>query len=93
MGLIFEWDPAKEAANRAKHGVEFAEAGTVFADPLSLTIPDPQHSVGEQRFVTVGVSYQGQLLVVAHTDRGDHIRIISARRASRAERRQYEEEP
>lgn len=91
MALTFEWDPGKAQANFAKHGVDFPEASTVFGDLLSLTIPDPVHSVGERRFLTVGVSYRQRLLVVAHTDTEARIRIISARRATRAERRYYEE--
>ncbi len=75
----------------AKHGVSFAEASTVFGDPLSLTIPDPAHSQVEDRFIVLGRSHQRKLLVVAHTERGENIRIISARRASRRERNNYEE--
>ena len=91
--MIFEWDPAKARHNLAKHGVDFAEAATVFGDPLSQTIPDPDHSVEEQRFVTMGMSYRQRLVVVAHNDTEERVRIISARRATRAERSQYEEEP
>jgi uncharacterized DUF497 family protein len=91
--MIFEWDPAKARHNLAKHGVDFPEAATVFGDPLSQTIPDPDHSVEEQRFVTMGMSYRQLLVVVAHTDTEERVRIISARRATRAERSQYEEEP
>jgi uncharacterized protein len=91
MALTFEWDPSKAQANIAKHGVDFPEAATVFADPLSLTVPDPDHSVGEQRYVTIGVSYRQRVVVVAHTDAEARVRIISARRATRAERRHYEE--
>jgi hypothetical protein len=86
MALTFEWDPSKAAQNIAKHGVDFSEAATVFEDPLSFTIADPDHSVGEQRFVTMGVSFLQRLVVVAHTDLDERIRIISARRATRAER-------
>ena len=92
MSLTFEWDREKAKGNLEKHGVSFSEAATVFGDPLSLTIEDPDHSIDEQRFVTLGQSYRGQLLVVAHTDEDDGIRIISARRATRRERRDYEEE-
>lgn len=88
--LQFEWDPSKEESNRAKHGVSFKEATEVFGDPLSLTIPDPEHSVGEERFVTMGVTGGGWTLVVVHTDREDRIRIISARKADPNERREYE---
>jgi uncharacterized protein len=75
-----------------KHGVSFEAASTIFADPTSLTIPDPDHSSAEKRFVTMGRSVTGKLLVVAHTDRGHNIRIISARRANRRERNAYEKE-
>ena len=91
MGLIFEWDPAQAKANRPKHRVSFEEAATVLADPLTLTIPDPLHSGTEQRFVTMGTSYRRRMLVVVHVDRGDRIRIISARKATRRERQVYEE--
>lgn len=73
--------------------VRFAEAATVFSDPLSLTIPDPAHSESEQRFILLGRSTGGKMLVVVHTGRGDNLRIISARRASRRERKSYEENP
>ena len=91
MGLTFEWDRRKAAANLKKHGVTFEEASTAFGDPLSLTIADPGHSVGEERFVLLGQSRYGQLLVVVHTEDEDHIRIISARRATRREKRTDEE--
>jgi len=89
--LRFEWDPAKAAENLAKHGVSFEEAATVFRDPLSATGSDPDHSLGEERFITFGVSRGGRLLVIAHTERGDTIRIISARPVTPGERRIYEE--
>jgi uncharacterized protein len=92
MSLQFTWDPRKAAANLRKHGVGFPEAATAFADPLSLTIPDPDHSVGEERFVLTGQSERRRLVVVAHVERGDLIRIISARPANRHERKTYEEE-
>lgn len=92
MALRFVWDPQKAPANERKHGVGFPEATTVFDDPLSVTIPDPDHSLDEQRFLLLGVSSQRRLLVVAHSERGESIRIISARRVSRRERRTYEEE-
>ena len=92
MTLAFEWDPDKARANLAKHGVGFLEASTVLGDPLSLTIRDPGHSEGEQRFVSMGMSERRRLLVVAHTERGKRIRIISARRATRREQRDYEQE-
>lgn len=91
MALNFEWDAAKATANLRKHGVAFDEACSVFADPLSRTIRDPMHSVGEHRFVLLGRSSAGRLLVVAHTDRGATIRLISARPATRPERKAYEE--
>lgn len=91
MGLRFEWDAAKAESNLRKHGVAFEEAATVFADPLALTIDDPDHSREEDRFITLGVSGGNRLLVVVHTDREDRIRIISARPATRRERRSYEE--
>jgi len=91
MPLQFEWDDNKARANLAKHGVSFEEASTVFADPLSITIPDPAHSQAEDRFIILGQSHRRLLLVVVHTERGDKLRLISARRASRNERKQYEE--
>jgi len=88
--MQFEWDPAKAARNLAKHGVSFDDASTVFGDPLAGTILDPRHSVEEQRFVTIGYSASGSLVVVIHVERDDRIRIISARRATRRERNKYE---
>jgi uncharacterized DUF497 family protein len=88
--ISFEWDPDKASSNLAKHGVAFAEAATAFADPLSLTIFDPDHSKSEDRFLLLGLSTLGNLLVVSHTDRSGTIRIINARRADRRERLQYE---
>jgi uncharacterized protein len=87
----FQWDENKARTNLAKHGVSFEEATTVFGDPLSLTIPDPAHSQVEDRSILLGKSHLQKLLVVVHTERGDSIRIISARRASRRERKNYEE--
>jgi len=87
----FEWDPEKAAENLAKHGVSFEEAATVFRDALSATGPDPDHSFDEERFITFGLSTTGRLLVVAHTDRDDTIRIISARPVTPSERKIYEE--
>jgi uncharacterized protein len=81
----------QDKTNLAKHGVSFEESSTVFGDPRSLTIPDPVHSRLEERFLTIGTSHRAKLVVVVHTERGDNIRIISARRASRGERRTYEE--
>jgi uncharacterized DUF497 family protein len=91
--LIFEWSPTKAASNRRKHGVTFREALSVFGDPLSRTIPDPDHSEDEERFIALGVSSLQRLLVVVHTERRDRIRIISARRATRNEREIYQERP
>jgi uncharacterized protein len=90
--VFFEWDPRKEAQNRRKHGVSFREAATVFGDPLSTEFPDPDHSQDEERYIIIGMSQRGRILVVAHTEEQDTIRIISARRATRHERRFYEEE-
>jgi len=90
MGLRFTWDGGKAAANLKRHGVSFEEATTVFADPLSSTISDPDHSATEKRFLDLGISHQGRLLVVSYTERGDRIRIISARLASSGERKTYE---
>ena len=89
--MDFEWDDAKSETNEAKHGVTFAEAMTVFADTLSATGYDPGHSDEEARFLTMGMSIDGRVLVVSHTDRGDVFRIISAREASRRERKDYED--
>jgi hypothetical protein len=86
-----EWDARKARENLRKHGVSFQEASSVFFDSLSATGDDPDHSADERRFVTFGVSSLGRLLVVAHAERGDAIRIISARRTTRAERNLYEE--
>lgn len=91
MGISFEWDSRKAAANLRKHGVEFMEAVSVFGDTLSVTISDPDHSEDEQRFVIIGVSAERRLLVVVHTTRGESIRLISARLATRREKRSYEE--
>jgi len=87
----FEWDVEKAATNLRKHRVSFEEAATVFGFPLAATYYDPAHSTGESRYITVGMSRSGRLLLVAHTDRGENIRIISARQATRRERKQYEE--
>jgi uncharacterized protein len=89
--MKFEWDPAKAAANKAKHEVTFNEASTVFGDVLSASGRDVEHSVGENRWVTFGLSSQGRVLAVVHTDRGSFVRIISARLATRKERKIYEE--
>lgn len=89
--MVFEWDTRKSAANLRKHGVSFAEAGTVFGDELSITVPDPDHSDQEDRFITIGWSNMHRLMMVALTDRGENIRIISARELTKAERKEYEE--
>lgn len=88
----FVWDPTKAAANFRKHRVSFHEAATVLQDVLSTTFPDEGHSTLEQRFVTIGVSTRGRLLVVVHTERAGKIRVISARRATRREQRFYEQD-
>lgn len=91
MGLVFEWDKNKASQNLNKHGVSFEEASTVFGDPLSRTIADPLHSDDEDRFIILGESHLSRLVVVVFTDRGEKIRIVSARRATRRERKDYEE--
>ncbi len=90
--MIFEWDPRKAEINVRKHGVSFTEAGTIFGDDLAITVPDPDHSIHEERYITIGWSNGRRLLMVAHTDRGDRIRIISARELTQSERKIYEEE-
>ena len=87
--MQFEWDESKARANLTKHGVSFEEAVTVFGDPVSATIADPDHSRGEDRFITMGLSAGGNTVVVVHTNRGDTVRIISARQATTGERRAY----
>jgi uncharacterized DUF497 family protein len=89
--MEFEWNPEKAAINLRKHNISFQEAATVFNDSLSVTFPDPDHSIGENRYVIIGMSRSEKLLVVSHTDRENSTRIISARRATRQERRFYEE--
>jgi uncharacterized protein len=89
--MEFGWNPDKATINLRKHNISFQEATTVFDDSLSVTFPDPDHSIGENRYVIIGISRPGQLLVVSHTDRENYTRIISARRANRQERRFYEE--
>ena len=90
MPLEFEWDRDKAKENERDHRVSFDEAATAFRDPLSMTISDPDHSEGEERYLLVGISGSGKLLVVSHVERGDSIRLISARPADRGERRDYE---
>jgi uncharacterized DUF497 family protein len=91
MAYIFEWDTKKAGLNLRKHGVGFDEAATVFGDPLALLMPDPDHSVQEMRYILLGTSNRRRLLVVAFAERPPRTRLISARRATRQERRNYEE--
>jgi hypothetical protein len=90
--MNFEWDPQKAERNLSKHRVSFAEASTVFGDDLTITIPDPDHSIDEERYITIGWSNRHRLLMVAHADRGNRIRIISARELTRREQKAYYEE-
>jgi len=90
--IEFEWDSAKARTNLRKHGVSFREAATVFKDPLSITISDPDHSDEEDRCITIGASARARILMVSHTDRGGRIRIISTRELTHTERHAYEEE-
>jgi len=87
--VVYEWDADKATANLKKHRVAFDETATVFLDPLAMTYPDPDHSSGERRFITIGESARGRVILVAHLDRGDHVRIISARKATRREAHEY----
>jgi uncharacterized protein len=89
--MQFTWDKRKAASNLKKHGISFAEAASVLGDPMSVTFPDPDHSTDEERFITIGQSATGRVMLVAHADRAGAIRIISARKATRAERNYYEE--
>ena len=89
--MHFDWDPEKAEANLRKHDVSFEEASTAFGDPLSVTIRDPDHSRDEDRYVLIGQTYRGRLVVVVHTDREGVTRLISARIAEPRERRSYEE--
>ena len=91
MGYEFEWDEAKAKVNVVRHGVSFEEASTVFGDPLALLLPDPDHSLGEERFLVLGMSSRRRVLVVSHAERLPRTRLISARPATRHERRQYED--
>jgi uncharacterized protein len=91
VGLAFEWDEIKDLENLRKHGVSFDESLTIFGDPLSLTVEDPLHSIEEDHFITIGLSDRGRILVVVYTERGDNIRIISARQATPREARAYGE--
>ena len=89
--MKFEWDPRKASLNLTKHGVSFEEATTALRDLLSATAHDPDHSIGEHRWITFGLSSKGRLIVVSHTERGEAIRVISARLATKQERKIYEE--
>ena len=91
--MHFEWDPEKDEKNQAIHGVLFDEASTVFGDPLAITIDDPDHSSDKNRMLTIGYTNRQRLIIVAHTDRDERVRIISAREVTAAERRDYAEEP
>ena len=91
MALGFEWDPLKSRKNEKKHGVSFHEGMTAFADKFSYTISDPEHSVEEYRFLLLGLGSSGNLMVISHTERGDRIRIISVRRATKQERELYKQ--
>ena len=88
--MRFEWDGEKAKRNLKKHGVSFEEAVTVFYDPLSATFDDPDHSVGEYRYITIGLSSRDRLIVVSHTERGENLRIINARPAAAYERKRHE---
>ena len=90
MSIEFQWDKEKASQNLKKHEVLFEEATTAFYDPLSITIVDKEHSLEENRFILLGLSNQGRLLVISHSDRGDKIRLISARLATSKERKYYE---
>ena len=89
--MIYEWGPGKAKANLRKHGVSFEEAATVFLDPLAITFPDPDHSDDEEREITIGLSTKHRAVFVSHCPRGDRTRIIDARKATRKERKKYEE--
>jgi len=89
--VIYEWDAEKAKGNLRKHRISFEDAATVFLDPLALTFPDPDHYSGEDREITIGRSSRQQVVFVSHCQRGDRVRIISARKATRGEHRQYEE--
>jgi uncharacterized DUF497 family protein len=92
MGRVeYEWDPEKDQENQRRHGVSFAEASTVFLDPLAATVPDERFAFDDFRFRTTGYTMSNRVIIVAHTDRGDRIRIISAREVTTRERRQYEQ--
>jgi uncharacterized DUF497 family protein len=90
--VIYEWDPKKAAQNQKKHRVSFDEAVSVFSDPFALTFDDPDHSTNETRFITIGTSMKGRILFLSHADKGeDHVRVISARGATKSEAHVYQE--
>jgi uncharacterized protein len=91
MAFAFEWDPKKASANARKHGVTFDEATTAFGDPYGIIVDDPRHTQSEHRLAVLGFSQSNRLLAVMFTERGDRLRLISARTATRRERRHYEE--
>jgi len=93
VSLTFEWDSMKAGENLRRHGISFEEASTAFQDPLSRTIHDPDHSDEEDRFLLLGQTDRGRLVVVSHTERGSRIRLINARIAERRERKTYEDDP
>ncbi len=90
MALTFEWDEEKAAKNLKNHRISFEETKTVFNDPLSITVADPNYSIDEDRYIDIGMSSQGRLLVVVYTERGQNIRLISSRKATKREQRAYE---
>jgi hypothetical protein len=92
MTLTFEWDEVKATNNLTKHGISFEEAKTIFNDPLSISIPDPDHSADEMRYIDIGMSANGRLLVVVYTEREQNIRLISSRKVTRREQRVYEQD-
>ena len=91
MKYLFEWDPEKAGSNLKKHQVSFEEAGTIFEDPQYISFIDEEHSADEERYITIGLSTRNRLLMVAHAERGDQIRIISARKATKNEEKFYQE--
>lgn len=91
MTLIFEWNEEKSNSNNRKHGITFEEAKTIFNDPFAVTIPDPDHSISEERYIEIGISINNRLLVVWYAERDNCIRIIGGRKATNNERKAYEE--
>ena len=91
MILGFEWDEEKASANLKKHRVSFDEAVSAFDDPMLITFSDPLHSEGEERFLSIGISSKNRVLIIAHTDRANKVRIVNCRKATASERKQYEE--